>query len=114
MPLLFMRAGVQLDNVRPVWDPNLDFVSPWTSWGKVEAGKETRGEINCRAAALMDLSHKNSTWWNRLLTYPNMALNPFVGSETMVRLNIMLYDLARTLLLIVSTYLERLGTFGTF
>ncbi len=33
------------------------------------------------------------TWWNRLLWYPNIALNPFVGSEPMVGLSIILYNL---------------------
>ncbi len=32
-------------------------------------------------------------WWNRLLGYPNAALNPLVGSETMAGPSIMLYNL---------------------
>ena len=48
------------------------------------------------------------TWWNRLLRYPNVALKPFVGSETMVRLSIMLDNLRA----MCFNLFEMFGTFG--
>ena len=56
------------------------------------------------------------TWWNRLLRYPTVALNPFVGSETMLRLSIMLDNLVAkcfNLFGMFGNVWERLGTFGT-
>ena len=48
----------------------------------------TTREIPYRAAPLTDLSNNiridRHTWWNRLLRYPDVALNPFMGLETMV------------------------------
>ncbi len=49
------------------------------------------------------------TWWNRPLRYPNLALNPFVGSETMLRLSIMLDNLvAKCFILFGMNVWERL------
>ncbi len=56
---------------------------------------KTRGEITDvdRLIYLIKVHVGRPTWWNRPFRYPNVALNPFEGSETMVRLCIMLDNL---------------------